>query len=338
MKKIFTLFAVAVLAFALQAETLTVAEGTETNQRYPFFGLYYDTQGTMSQVIYPEVELVDMVGKQITEIKFFPRNPITLNGGQMEYSLKIVEQNEFISSVPVELGTEDVCGHGAPVNGSTEFVITLDEPFKYDGGNLLLQCLVTEEGNDQTLYFSGVSTGLYGALYRYQGMSGTWYTYTDAFLPMTEFTYEDQDTPPEPPTPTVQTVEPTVTAEDGLYGSIFVYMIETEPSDIYYRISKDDGDWSDWTLFVAGELVFVEDGKYLIEAFAIAPGKTESNHVTITFTIGNPTALNEIGGEKTVADVRYFNAAGQEMAQPDGLTIVVTTFTDGTRTATKVMK
>ena len=115
-------------------------------------------------------------------------------------------------------------------------------------------------------------------------------------------------------------------------------MIETEPSDIYYRISKDDGDWSDWTLFVAGELVFVEDGKYLIEAFAIAPGKTESNHVTITFTIGNPTALNEIGGEKTVADVRYFNAAGQEMAQPDGLTIVVTTFTDGTRTATKVMK
>ena len=41
---------------------------------------------------------------------------------------------------------------------------------------------------------------------------------------------------------------------------------------------------------------------------------------------------------KTVANVRYFNAAGQEMSQPNGLTIVVTTYTDGTTNAAKVMK
>ena len=39
-----------------------------------------------------------------------------------------------------------------------------------------------------------------------------------------------------------------------------------------------------------------------------------------------------------VASVRYYNLAGQEMAQPSGMTIQVTTFTDGTRTATKVVK
>ena len=57
MKKFFTFIAVAAMAFAAQAATLTVAEGTERNAHYPFYALYYDTQGTTSQVIYPASEL-----------------------------------------------------------------------------------------------------------------------------------------------------------------------------------------------------------------------------------------------------------------------------------------
>ena len=49
-------------------------------------------------------------------------------------------------------------------------------------------------------------------------------------------------------------------------------------------------------------------------------------------------ALDEFGVGKQVADVRYYNLAGQEVAQPDGLTIQVTTFTDGSRSAVKVVK
>ena len=41
---------------------------------------------------------------------------------------------------------------------------------------------------------------------------------------------------------------------------------------------------------------------------------------------------------KTVAGVRYFNAMGQEMQEANGLTIVVTTYTDGTTSTAKVMK
>ena len=43
-------------------------------------------------------------------------------------------------------------------------------------------------------------------------------------------------------------------------------------------------------------------------------------------------------GSKTVAGVRYFNVAGQEMQEANGLTIVVTTYTDGTTSTVKVMK
>ena len=48
--------------------------------------------------------------------------------------------------------------------------------------------------------------------------------------------------------------------------------------------------------------------------------------------------VDELVAGKQVAGVRYYNLAGQEMAQPNGLTIQVTTFTDGTRTTTKVIK
>ena len=336
MKKIFTLIAVAVLAFAAQANTMTVAEGTSTNSHYPMYGLYYDTPGTMSQVIYPDYMLTDMVGMQITEIKFYTRETILLNGGMLEYSLKVVDQNEFVNSNSIELGEEDVCGHGTPVYGENIFVVTLDEPFQYDGGNLLLQILVTEKGNYQSLYFYGTETGLYGAYYQYMGWSGTWYGYTDAFLPKATFTYEEgQVTPPEP---TEQTEAPSISADTQLgVHAYFVTITESEPSDLYYRYSKDDGEWSDWTLY-DGSVAFDEDGYYQVEAYAIAPGKTESLHVGCSFVVTPRTGLDELSGDKAVAGVRFFNLAGQEMPEANGLTIVVTTYTDGTRTATKVIK
>ena len=51
-----------------------------------------------------------------------------------------------------------------------------------------------------------------------------------------------------------------------------------------------------------------------------------------------PTAIDELVNGKTVAGVRYFNMAGQEMQEANGMTIVVTTYTDGTTSAVKVMK
>ena len=53
---------------------------------------------------------------------------------------------------------------------------------------------------------------------------------------------------------------------------------------------------------------------------------------------GGYTGVNELVNGKTVAGVRYFNMAGQEMKEANGMTIVVTTYTDGTSSAVKVMK
>jgi len=54
--------------------------------------------------------------------------------------------------------------------------------------------------------------------------------------------------------------------------------------------------------------------------------------------ISKATGVDELNAEKAVAGVRYFNMAGQEMQEANGMTIVVTTYTDGTTSAVKVMK
>ena len=63
------------------------------------------------------------------------------------------------------------------------------------------------------------------------------------------------------------------------------------------------------------------------------------NHSDFVWLYGGVhSGVNELANGKTVANVRYFNVAGQEMAQPSGMTIQVTTYTDGTRSAVKVVK
>ena len=53
---------------------------------------------------------------------------------------------------------------------------------------------------------------------------------------------------------------------------------------------------------------------------------------------GTFVGVDELNADKTVAGVRYFNMAGQEMQEANGVTIVVTTYTDGTTSAAKLIK
>lgn len=58
-----------------------------------------------------------------------------------------------------------------------------------------------------------------------------------------------------------------------------------------------------------------------------------------TIAMDTPTSLNEMTAGKTIADVKYFNLAGQQMTEPaTGVTLVVTTYNDGTRTTSKIIR
>ena len=73
------------------------------------------------------------------------------------------------------------------------------------------------------------------------------------------------------------------------------------------------------------ELVTPEGQSINLEGFAIP--------------VNNATSITETNNAKAVARVDYYNTAGQHIDRLDnGVSLVVTTFTDGTRTTTKVIK
>jgi hypothetical protein len=164
---------------------------------------------------------------------------------------------------------------------------------------------------------------------------------------MTDYGYDGVDLvitdgePVTPPTPTEKTQTP-----DGSYQVVagqheVVVTITPYEGVAYYRIiftapdgTVTEGDWMEYT----DAFSVYEDGHYRVEFYAIADGKLPSDPGAVEFTVSPMTGIEEMTTGKTVAGVRYFNAVGQEMNQANGLTIVVTTYTDGTTSAVKVMK
>lgn len=54
---------------------------------------------------------------------------------------------------------------------------------------------------------------------------------------------------------------------------------------------------------------------------------------------GLPSAVNDVNASKEISNVKYYNVAGVESAEPfQGINIVVTTYADGSKTTNKVVK
>ena len=300
MKKFFTLIAVAVMAFAAQATEMTVCDGTETSNYVPIYGLYTDVQGTMGQMIYSADMLTDMVGKEITGVKFYsPR--INFYDVTLQVGMAVTDKADYEDYAAVEGAT--ILGTAQPNEFDTELTFVFDQPFLYEGGNLMIQVVVTKAGEWNGTAFYGQSTNYCYSYYQYQ------YSWSDS---------------------------PSKWNEDGIHG-YFVEIIPTEESVIYYRIIYPDGTETDWAEYEE-ILSFEGDGKYRVEAYAVADGKLPSEQIAYEFVVAPITGIDEMMSGKEVAGVRYFNLAGQEMTEANGLTIVVTTYTDGTTSAVKVVK
>ena len=106
------------------------------------------------------------------------------------------------------------------------------------------------------------------------------------------------------------------------------YLITDQPYNPYWdQYGVDEAQWN------------AQPGTSYI-AFSI--GKNANGEwgplARVEFSTPGLTSINEAAADKQVAGVRYFNMAGQEMTEANGLTIIVTTYTDGTTSAVKVMK
>ena len=330
MKKIFTLFAVAIMALAAQADVLTICDGAETNNNVPISGFNYDLRNTTSQMIYPAEKLSDMVNGKITEVRFYATDGFDLGTNNIQLSFLQLQQDAFDNGAKVEGAI--IVGYGTTVPGETELVFTLNEPYEYTGDNLLIETMLVTAGKFHTTKWYGMNTGYPSGYYQYQFNWGSPFTYTESFLPKVTFTYE--------PAAVAKTEMPLDNIWTGINGDHTQYVKFTEQEEncvLQYRYKFNDEDWTEWMDY-DDTLLFTEDGKYEVECIAQAPDKEWSDPARVAFEITPRTAVNELSSNKGVASVRYFNAAGQEMAQPSGMTIVVTTFTDGSSNVVKVVK
>ena len=160
----------------------------------------------------------------------------------------------------------------------------------------------------------------------------------------TIFTTLAEDVPPVEPTEKTGAPVFNGYTEDGIHA-YFVEINETEPSTIYYKVYIWNYETSEWELVGEDEwleyediLSFNEEGKYRVEAYALADGKLPSEQIAYEFVVAPITGISEMVNGKTVAGVRYYNVAGQEMTEANGICIIVTTYTDGTTSAAKVVK
>lgn len=174
---------------------IVVAAGEATHKNVPVNMDSYDYSdgNNQSQMIYNADLLTDLVGKKINGIKFHTSAPMqSLNGGNIQLSIKVVEQSAFESATAIDGMT--VVAHGAPVLGESEIVFNFDEPVLYEGGNLAVEALVVEAGSYSFKdAFLGTTTPDYVSYAHFNSLG--WETHAYKFLPMATFSYVKEDTP-----------------------------------------------------------------------------------------------------------------------------------------------
>ena len=128
------------------------------------------------------------------------------------------------------------------------------------------------------------------------------------------------------------------------FETVTVTITNNEPgATVVYEVYCE-GELIDSGEFTGDEYAFTVTGpgNYIVHAVATMQGMKDSPDGGVFFVIlpndTPPVGIDEIANGKTVAGVRYFNALGQEMQEVNGMTIVVTTYTDGTTSTAKVVK
>ncbi|MBR1549018.1 MAG: fibronectin type III domain-containing protein [Bacteroidales bacterium] len=163
-------------------DSVTVANGTTTNEWLPIYG-YYQERAQHNQVIYPADSLTALLGQGLTGMTFYMSQTAGSNWGTtVTISLGTTTATTLSGLTTASDLTQVWQG---PVTGQTAIIhIDFDEGFSYTGDNLLLD-VQTTAGNYSRAYFYGVN--LSGAGYVQYGSS----TSAQGFVPKTTFTYSD---------------------------------------------------------------------------------------------------------------------------------------------------
>jgi len=166
---------------------LTVNDGTTTNDYVPIYG-YYADEISMSQFIIPADNLAAIQQNTITKLTFYTyQTSVSWGSAKFEVYMAEVNNTAFTSGTLVWDGMTKVMNAGSLSVSSGQMVITLDVPFYYQGGNLMIGIKETTSGSYQTSSWYGITTTENTAIGNVH-KSGSSYE-TKQFLPKITFEY-----------------------------------------------------------------------------------------------------------------------------------------------------
>lgn len=210
-KKLFSLAVMLVallcMPMAVNAETLLVNDGTNTNSYVPIYGSYTDSYMN-SQVVYPESALTAMVGKNITMLTFYHSKTSDFAfTGTFDVSLGIRSDATFPDRTSDQTTARTNVYNGLlTVKSDGTLIIEFQSDYLYQGGNLLLDIRMAVSGNYLSVSFYGLSNQTGYSVYTSNYTSAT-PNYSNAnFAPKTTFTYETPSSCPKPSGITLGTV------------------------------------------------------------------------------------------------------------------------------------
>ena len=164
----------------------TVCEGDQTDSHIPVYGLYLDDYAR-SEYIIPAEMLEEIEGATINGLRFYLQTPATAAWTAI---LNVYMTSVESTTMTAYTGSQNasIVYTGILDPTGTEMNITFEQPFVYEGGNLLIGTEVVETGNYKTCEFLG-TTGENGcSAYGSNGNSLAAATFNaKSFLPTTTF-------------------------------------------------------------------------------------------------------------------------------------------------------
>ena len=157
---------------------IIVNDSTATSSYVPIYGMYvYD--GTQSQFIIPEDEIIAIQWDTITQFIFYA-STTTAAWANTQFEVYVAEAPATtLSSMEAWSNMTKVMNAKHLEIANKQMVVTLDKPFQYQGGNLLIGFKQTVTGTYGSCSWYG-KTGVSGnSMYQY----GTYSAYKSAFNP-----------------------------------------------------------------------------------------------------------------------------------------------------------
>lgn len=161
-----SLWSAAISFVPTDALFITLNDSTATNSCVPVYGMWADNY-SRSQFIIPEADLASIQWDSITQLTFYA-SQTNVSWGNAEFKVYMAEAPvDTIAELTDWSALRNVKAAGSLSIADGKMVVALDEPYQYQGGNLLLGFEQTESGSwvSSTWYgktANGASLGGYG--------------------------------------------------------------------------------------------------------------------------------------------------------------------------------